>query len=208
VEPRSPDFDPKGLCDGKKRWLIFTSANGVEEFFSRVCRGRLDLRRFAACSFGVIGPATGKALEAHGMFPDLCPEEHTSAGLARALCETLSPGTKCVLLRSELGAEILPQMLREHGMTVEELPLYTVQAVPTQDTLPPLSYLLFGSAQGVEAYFTHFSQLPEGVVPVCIGPVTAQRLKEYSHRPFLTADTPSVQAMAEAICRHVTSKKA
>lgn len=208
VEPRSPDFDPKGLCDGKKRWLIFTSANGVEEFFGRVCRERLDLRRFSACFFAAIGPATGRALECRGIFPDLCPEEHTSAGLARVLCETLSPGTECVLLRSELGAEILPQMLREHGMKVEEIPLYTVQAVPTQDTLPPLSYLLFGSAQGVEAYFAHFSQLPEGVVPVCIGPVTAQRLKEYSHRPFLTADTPSVQAMAEAICRHVTSKKA
>lgn len=207
VEPRSPDFDPQRLCDGTKRWLIFTSANGVEEFFRRVRKVRLDLRSFSACSFAVIGPATGRALEEHGIFPDLCPEEHTSAGLARALCQTLSPGTECVLLRSELGADILPQALLEHGMAAEEIPLYTVEALPAQKALPPLSYLLFGSAQGVEAYFAHFSALPEGTVPVCIGPVTARRLEECSSKPFLTASTPSVSAMVDTVCRHTASNK-
>ncbi len=208
VVPRSPDFDPQGLCDGVKRWLVFTSANGVEEFFGRVRRNRLDLRQFSSCSFAVIGPATGKALEAHGFFPDLCPEEHTSAGLAAALCKTLSPGTQCVLLRSELGADILPQMLLSHGMSVAEVSLYTVEATAAQEDLPPLSYLLFGSAQGVEAYFARFSSLPDGTVPVCIGPVTAQKLEEHVHRPFLTAATPSVQAVVEALCRHAAANKA
>ena len=207
VEPRSPDFDPAQLCDGNRRWLIFTSANGVEEFFQRVREHRIDHRRFASCSFAVIGPATGRALEAHGIFPDLCPEEHTSAGLAAALCKTLSSGTDCVLLRSELGAEILPQMLLEHGMAVREIPLYTVEAAPCQEELPPLDYLLFGSAQGVEAYFRHFPVLPQGTVPVCIGPVTAQRLEKLSDRPFLTASTPSVLAMVDTICHQAASNK-
>lgn len=206
VEPRTPFFDPQRLCDGARRWLVFTSANGVEEFFRRVCRKRLDLRRFASCSFAVIGPATGRALEAHGFFPDLCPAEHTSAGLADALCKALSPGTECVLLRSELGAEILPRLLREHGMSVQEIPLYTVETTASEEALPSLSYLFFGSAQGVDAYFSRFSVLPEGTVPVCIGPVTAQRLKTWTGMPFLTASTPSVSAMVDAVCRHATSK--
>ena len=68
--------------------------------------------------------------------------------------------------------------------------------------MPPLRYLLFGSANGVEEYFRHFSHLPEGAVPVCMGEVTARRLKQWTNAPFLTAPTPSVRAMVEALCRH------
>ena len=208
VESLSPDFDPARLCDGAERWLVFTSANGVEEFFRRVRAARLDLRQFSSCFFAVIGPATGSALEGHGLLADLCPEEHTSAGLATALCETLSPGTECVLLRSELGAEILPQLLLTHGMTVKEVPLYTVRSVPSQQPLPPLRYLLFGSGEGVDAYFRAFSALPDGTVPVCMGPVTARRLAAWTSAPFLTASSPSVQDMVEVLCRHAASAQA
>lgn len=202
VVPLSPDFDPSQLCGGTKRWLVFTSANGVEEFFRRVRAHALDVRRLACCSFAVIGPATGKALEGHGIFPDLCPDDHTSRGLALALAQALAPGTEAVLLRSELGADILPKILLEHGIAVREVPLYTVHTVPGEENMPPLRYLLFGSANGVEEYFRHFSHLPEGAVPVCMGEVTARRLKQWTNAPFLTAPTPSVRAMVEALCRH------
>ena len=203
--PRSPDFDLKSLCGGKKRWLVFTSANGAEEFFRRAQEARVDLRRLAPCSFAVIGPATGAALEARGIFPDLCPEEHTSAGLARALCRTLSPGEEAVLLRSELGSEILPRLLKEGGIVVREVPLYTVEAVSSVEALPPLHYLLFGSGAGVRDFFRRFPALPEGTVPVCMGEVTARHLQALTRRPFLTAPTPSVQAMAEVVLRHAAA---
>ena len=98
-------------------------------------------------------------------------------------------------------------MLLKHGMSVQEVPLYTVETTASEGTLPPLSYLLFGSAQGVEAYFARFSALPEGTVPVCIGPVTAQRLKSRTGRPFLTASTPSASAMVDAVCRHAATQR-
>ena len=207
IVPLSPDFDPAQLVGEGRRWLIFTSANGVEEFFRRVRRHALDVRRLAGCSFAVIGPATGAALEKHGIFPDLCPEEHTSKGLALALAQTLPPGTQAVLLRSALGADILPKILLEQGMAVREVPLYTVEAVPGEEKLPSLRYLLFGSANGVEEYFRHFSDLPEGAVPVCMGQVTARRLRERTDAPFLIAHTPSVRAMVESLCRHVEQNK-
>ena len=202
VVPLSPDFAPEALWDGKERWLVFTSANGVEEFFRRAGERRLDLRGLAHSRFAVIGPATGAALARHGVFPDLCPGEHTSEGLARALCGTLSPGTACVLLRSALGAEILPQILQKCGILVEEISLYTVRAEALAEQIPHLDYLLFGSAEGVSDYFRSFHALPEGTVPLCIGEVTAARLRDLTQSPFLTAPAPSVEAMAEALCRH------
>ena len=45
-----------------RRWLVFTSANGVETFFRRLRRERVDLRRLAGCRFAVIGASTGAAL--------------------------------------------------------------------------------------------------------------------------------------------------
>ena len=203
VEVRSPDWNPEELCDGKDRWLVFTSANGVEEFFRRVRERRLDLRRFAACRFAVIGPATGAALERYGILPDLCPTTHTSEGLANALCGKLSPGAECILLRSELGAEILPQMLQKCGILVEEIPLYTVRAEASAEQIPHFDYLMFGSAEGVSDYFRCFNTLPEGTIPLCIGPVTARRLRTLTDRPFLTAPAPSAQAMVDTLCRHL-----
>ena len=63
-----------------RRWLVFTSANGVETFFRRLGRERVDLRRMSGCRFAVIGAATGAALERHGILPVLPKPDDTKEG--------------------------------------------------------------------------------------------------------------------------------
>jgi uroporphyrinogen III methyltransferase/synthase len=195
------DLDLEGLCSSA-RWVVFTSANGVHLFFRHLSRQRIDLRRLHGCKFAVIGPATGEALTQHGLYPALCPPTHTSAGLALALREAAEPGEEILLFRSAQGAPILPQLLTEAGCSVQDLPVYRIQAVPSEVPLPPLDYLTFSSSSGVELFFRQYGPPPPETVCVCIGDVTAQALRARTDAPFLTAAEISTQGLVAAILQH------
>lgn len=189
------------LGDHQNRWLVFTSGNGVERFFRRAQRERVDLRRLSRCRLAAVGPATGEALEAHGFFPDLVPAGHTTRDLARALSEALSPQEEVWLLRSALGSPALAEALGRCA-PLREFPLYTLRPDPESARRAQgrrMDYLVFSSASGVEFFFQAWRDLPAGTVPVCIGPVTAAALKTRCARPFLTAPDISAQGLLRAI---------
>ena len=81
VVEQETNFDWNLLAQGPN-WVVLTSQNGVECFFRALDRAEVDLRSLAPCRFAVIGPATGAALRRHGISADLCPEVHTTQGLA------------------------------------------------------------------------------------------------------------------------------
>lgn len=194
-----------------RRWLVFTSVNGVETFFRHLRRERVDLRRMAECRFAVIGAATGAALERHGILPDLCPDVYTGAALAAALTERVSPGEDVVLLRAEEGTPLLPSLLARQGILVRDVPIYTVRsdraaAEAAEPVLETLDYLVFSSAGGVERYFALHGVVPAGTMCVCIGGVTAGALESWYKGPFLTAPSISAEGIAEAILEHRTRR--
>lgn len=193
----------ESLCDGAPHWLVFTSANGVREFFRRLKSERVDLRRLANCRFAVIGAATGKALSAQGFRADLCPKDYTTAALAQALLETVPPQEEIVLLRSEQGSEELFQALSAER-TVRDIHLYA--AVPallagaeTKEWLNRADYLVFTSAGGVRMFLAQQAVVPSQVKCVCIGEVTAAALvRSWDGNPIIASET-SVEGIAAAI---------
>lgn len=187
-----------------RRWLVFTSANGVEVFFRRLARERVDLRRMGGCRLAVIGGATGEALERRGIFPDLCPQVYTGEALAAALAERVEAGEDVVLLRAREAAALLPELLARRGIPVRDVPIYTVRtdSAPEAERPETPDYLVFSSAGGVERYFSLRGGIPERTVCVCIGPVTGEALRARYGRPFLTADSISAGGIAETIRKH------
>ena len=196
------------LCDGKPRWLVFTSANGVKEFFRRLKSERVDLRRLANCRFAVIGAATGKALAAQGFRADLCPETYTTAALAQALLDTVPPQEEIVLLRSRLGSEELFQTLSA-SRAVRDIHLYDAVPAPLTEEagewLERADYLVFTSAGGVKMFLEQQGSVPAQAQCVCIGEVTAAALaRNWEGTPILAQST-SVEGIAAAILSHHTA---
>ena len=68
--------------------------------------------------------------------------------------------------------------------------------------LETLDYLTFSSASGVELFHAAHGEVPERVVCVCIGEVTARALARRCDRPFLTSDTISAEGIVNAILKH------
>lgn len=190
------------LCDGTPRWLAFTSANGVREFFRRLKVEQVDLRRLHSCRFAVIGAATGRALSAQGFQADLCPETYTTAALARALLETVPPREEIVLLRSRQGSEELLRTLSA-SRAVRDIHLYDAVPAPLAEGvgewLERADYLVFTSAGGVKMFLEERGGVPARAKCVCIGEVTAAALARHWNGSPILAKGTSVEGIAGAI---------
>ena len=196
LEPLEPPALPSLLEEDRPQWLAFTSARGVERFFCLLGQYRLDLRRLGRCRLAAIGPATARALEDRGLYPEVCPAGRTGEALARALTETVRPGERVLLLRSAQGSLEVTNTLREAGLEVHDLALYTAKALPGPEPLPELDVLTFGSAGGVQAFAEQYG--PVALPAVAIGPVTARAL-ERAGMPARMAQEISAEGLARAV---------
>ena len=207
VVPLSVDFDWSRLGDGKTHWIALTSPNGVEVFFDRLRERAVDLRTLHRCKFAVIGGATGKKLAECGICADLCPDDHTSAGLGAALRGQVREDENVLVFRSAQGSEVLGQLLDEGGISWENIPLYDLRldeetARRARERLEGLDYLVFSSAGGVKLFFQTVGEIRVGTIPVCIGGVTAETLKKHTGRSFLMADGISAEGIVAAIAEN------
>ncbi len=187
-------------------WVVLTSRNGVTCFFQRMADLGVDIRKLNHCRFAVIGPGTASALWDHGVSAELCPEEHTSQGLAEALANTVKSDEPVYLFRSNRGSPILEERLCPQCQ-VQSIPLYKVIPNQMNRSNPlPADYLVFCSASGVDFYFKHYDMIPAGTVCVCIGPVTAHALVSQSNAEVVTASEISLSGLVQTILSHHKQK--
>ena len=106
------------------RWLVATSANGVEALISAA--GRTDSSPVTA-SWAVIGTATEAALARSGRRAAFLPSAPTAASLAAEL--PLQPRDRVLVVRGELATDALARSLAARGADVEDVVAYrTVEA--------------------------------------------------------------------------------
>lgn len=192
-------FTVEKAVDGKPHWVVFTSSNGVREFFAQIKEEKCDLRRLNACRFAVIGKATGETLGNYGFYPDLVPAIATSNGLGKALQETVAPGEDVLLYRSVRGSTELLRLLDEKNIAWQDFPVYDLTPeIPVGADPRKADYLAFSSGSGVELFVQQFGSIPANVKCVCIGDVTAKALRKY-REDFLMAAEISAQGIVDAI---------
>lgn len=192
-------------------WVIFTSINGVQTFFSHLDAANLDSRAFAACKLAAIGPATAAGLTARGLKPDLVPSAFVAEGIADALIAQNIAGKRVLLARAAEAREVLPEALCAAGAHVTILPVYkTVPALALKDDVlsrleaRTLDCITFGSSSTVDNFFDQISadlmrQHPE-VALACIGPITAKTLRRHGFEPAIQPEEFTIPALIEAVC--------
>ncbi|MBI2684937.1 MAG: uroporphyrinogen-III C-methyltransferase [Acidobacteria bacterium] len=104
-------------------WLIFTSANAVARFFDALYECGRDTRAIRA-RVAVVGGKTAKALEAHGIRPDVVPELWTAEGVVEALKPEPMEGARVLFPRAAAGREVIPEELAKRGARVDVLIVY------------------------------------------------------------------------------------
>jgi uroporphyrinogen III methyltransferase/synthase len=205
---RLPEFD----------WIIFTSTNGVQFFWERLNHAGQDARALSGVMLAAIGPATAAALESHGVRPDYVPQEYVAEAIAAGLPDIRSQ--RVLLPRADIARRALADALREAGAEVEEVTTYRTlrPEAPPGDLrvlLQGITTATFTSSSTVRNLAAmaqdagiDLPQALEGVLVVCIGPITAQTAREQGLDVGVMATEYTIDGLVKALVEHVSPKGA
>lgn len=193
-------------------WFVFTSANGVEFFFSRLHKKGKNRRALADARVAAIGPATAAALRARGVRADVVPEEYRAEGLLRALKKERWQGKRVLLARAAQAREVLPRELRRRGARVEVVETYrTVLPRMSRNKLRQLfgtrkpDAITFTSSSTVRNFFALLGsrragrRALQGVAVATIGPVTSRTARELGLKVAVEAKPYTLPALVTAL---------
>lgn len=185
-------------------WLIFTSVNGVEAFFSRLFEQGRDVRSLSASRIAAVGTTTAAALKDRGVVADLVPERFLSTALLPLLAAD-QHGVRTAVVRAAEGRDELIDELRARGGEVHLAVAYETRAVVGER--PPLDgvdVVTFTSASTVDNFFA-VDGAPEsskGALLASMGPVTSEAIRRHGRVPDIEASSATVQALHDAIVAH------
>jgi len=192
-------------------WIVFTSTNGVEQFWNRLRGRNLDTRALRNAQVAAIGPATANALEQHGLYADFVPESSISDDVAQGLLEHGVQGRRVMIVRALEGREVLQEKLSEGGAHVTVAPCY--RTVPDNSnaatarellTAGEVNWVTFTSSSTVKNFVDAIGaeviqQARDSFRIACIGPVTARTARECALEPDAIAPAATVQSLIDVI---------
>ena len=193
-------------------WVIFTSVNTVEIFYSRLRESGADIRSFGKAQVCAVGPKTVEALDKIGLCADYVPSQ--SRGLAIAN-EMKSLAEKSVLLPcTKIAPDDLPNGLREKGAVVHTIPMYDTvktegngrEELEKKIINSEIDMVTFTSSSTVTNFVGMFDQHRPDVFLAkvgiaVIGPSTAEAVKRCGLKVDVMPSEASVEALAQEIVR-------
>ena len=179
------------------QWLLFTSANAVEQFMNRMGGARCTV------PVAVVGRATAAKFADWGLEPALVPKEFRAEGLLEAFPEKMV-GVRILFPRAEVAREILPEELRRRGATVDIVTVYrTVKASlgSVREILEsePLDCIVFTSPSTIP---DDLAPLPPEVAVAVIGPVTREAAQLLGLQPDIVPVQSTIPDLVEAIRKY------
>ena len=214
--PRTPqqmERAVKGLVTGRYQWVAFTSANAVRAVREKLEEYGLDARAFAGVKVAAVGEQTAAALGDFGITADLVPEgEQSAEGLADSwpvYDDVLDPINRVLLPRADIATETLVARLTDLGWEAEDVTAYrTVRAAPPPAPIREaikgggFDAVLFTSSSTVRNLIGIAGKPHAVTVIAVIGPQTAKTAAEFGLRVDVTAPTPSVTALVDALAEY------
>ncbi len=177
---RSPEIQRAFADLGDYSHLIFMSKHAVLVFFEHLSQCGWEEKIIQGKHISAIGSTTAFHLEKRGFQPDLVAKEETQEGLIAALQAEDLEGAYIFLPRSSRSRPLLVDFFVERSVRHRACDLYdTLPQRP--DPLPDLQQvdeIIFTSPSTVEAFFSIYSSLPEGIKLTAIGPVTQEAIEQ------------------------------
>jgi uroporphyrinogen III methyltransferase/synthase len=190
-------------------WLVFTSVNAVHAFWDRLMQMGGDSRVLVTLRVASVGPSTGAALRQLGIVPDFTPTVFTAEETALQFPD--SPPVTSVLFPCAAEAnDALPKLLRERDMSVDVVPVYETiavgagaEAVIQRLKEQTVDIITFTSSSTVKNFVAALGANPpslENIEIACIGPVTAQTVRElFQREPDIIAEDYTIPGLIDAL---------
>ena len=204
-------------------WIVFTSANAVDQFMTRLLAGPGDTRLLKGVRLFAAGPATRDRLQRFTLKVDLMPSEGRPDRQVQALgSHTPLEGARVLLPRANVGRELLVEELRKAGADVTEVTAYRVLLADAEREGEPDIYRMlldrridvvtFTSASSVRNLVTLLGADPSAdllrqTVVACIGPVTAEAAAQMGISTTIMPPEYTSPALVDAIVRYYAAER-
>ena len=191
-------------------WIIFTSKNGVSNFFKHLIdvRGNTELPK--TLKLAVIGYKTALELEYYGYAPTLISDGNTSEELMNQFYGKYNPVNLNILLA--LGN------LADNAIAVRLSPANQVQRIDVYQTVKPLNadpeiidllkndlydLIVFTSPSTFNHFCSFYQKEKIGKLKmVSIGTTTTHAIQEAGFEPLITAKKSSAEGIKDAIIEY------
>jgi hydroxymethylbilane synthase len=189
-------------------WLVFTSANGVRFFHERLVALGEGSDWIRHSRVAAIGPETARALATIGITADLVPDEYVAEALVASLADAVPlQGQRVLLPRADIARDALSTGLLREGAIVESVVAYRTVPAPSSPEIEgqlragAIDAVTFTSSSTVRAFLGSLSSNDalSGVTLACIGPITAETLREAGLGPSVVAQTYTISGLVEAL---------
>ena len=196
-------------------WLILTSVNGVEALWARSNHLDLSKKHFRHPKVAAIGPATGKAIQQHGLKVHVMPKEYVAESVVDSLRGKVE-GKRVLLARAKVARDVIPRELRKLGAKVDVVEAYET-VVPQRSRVQLRTALnnparrphiiTFTSSSTVKNFLTLAGKGNKinGIQLASIGPVTSATLRENGLEPDIQAAQYTIPGLIKAICKEFCS---
>jgi len=191
-------------------WVIFTSVNGVDCFFTNLNKANYDARRLSSAKICAIGPATSQRLRESGIIADLVPPRFVAESVIESIGKVDTVKGKRILLpRADIARENLPDGLEKMGAVVDQVTAYrtVLEDGPKDEIIDALQqdnidWITFTSSSTVRNFFDQIdAKLLSGKKArlASIGPVTSDAIKKVGLDVDVEAEEYTIIGLVNAI---------
>ncbi len=197
------------------QWLIFTSGNAVDIFFSALFRVGYDIRALHTIKIAAIGKPSAGKLAAYHLSADVVPAVFTSEKLVDEMTAAIPlSGTRILFPGSNISNPDIAERLRLAGAMVDDIAVYETRTAHVEPNVvadltrhvaeQSIDWITFTSSSTVENFirimgqdFLH--QYRESLPIASIGPVTTETLERYGLPPRVNAAEHSFAGLVQAL---------
>lgn len=194
-------------------FVVFTSENGVARFMTRLQTLGRDARAFGRASIAAIGSVTADALTPFGLRADIVPSEYVGEALAAAIASRGVTGARVLIPRALAARDVVPQTLRERGMTVDVLAVYETRRAPEarraeliaalESDVDVVTLMSSSTATSLFALLGDRLDLLSRVTVASIGPITTKTAEAHGVRVDVTAEMSTLDGMISGLESHL-----
>ena len=196
-------------------YLVLTSANAVQAFFSRLAARGLDARALAGVTLVAVGPKTGEEMTAYGVKPDMLPADYRAEGVVDMLRDRVA-GKTVLYPKAELARDVIPQQLAAAGATIVDPVAYrsvvpeaaaTTLAEALESGLDLMTFSASSTVTNLVALLEGDRKRAAQKIPVAsIGPLTSKTAREAGFEVAVEPGESTLDALLTEIVEYFINK--
>jgi len=196
-------------------YLVLTSTNAVDAFFSRLAELDLDVRALAGIKLVTVGPKTAAVLTSYGLKPDMIPADYRAEGVVDILKGEVA-GKRVLYPKAELARDVIPEQLTRAGAEVVSpvayrsiIPAGTFEKLEQalEDGLDLITFSSSSTVTNLMALLDASGKLKARQVPVAsIGPLTSKTAEDEGLEVVVEPGVSTFDALLTEISEYFINK--